>query len=403
MKKGILFIGVVFTGLTSIASSCTKNSDISSAEQENNPSESIDFIHGVDLSYVNQVQDHGGVYKVLGEEADPYAALKSKGVNMVRLRLWHNPEWVRDVYGEGTTIYSGFEDVATSIQRAKNNNLAVNLDFHYSDIWADPQHQEPPSAWENITDIDVLCDSVYNYTYHVLSTLYTRNLLPEMVQIGNETNCGMMHTKTKPGFPNLLVCDGNWQNMGKVLNAGIRAVREVDKISGKKTIVALHIADPKNLDWWFTNVINQGGVTDFDVAGFSYYHIWHTTVGFDQLSTVVSNLKSKINKDVVILETAYPFTTLNNDSYNNIYGTQDPVPGYPYTVEGQREFMIDLTQNMINAGAIGVMYWEPAWISSQMKDLWGLGSAWENCSFFDFLGNLTDAADYLNYPYENIK
>lgn len=115
---------------------------------------------------------------------------------------------------------------------------------------------------------------------------------------------------------------------------------------------------------------------------------------------VVSALINKIDKDVVVLETAYPFTSTNNDTYNNIYGTQAPIPGYAYSVEGQKQFMIDLTQNMMNAGAKGVMYWEPAWISSQMKDLWGTGSAWENCSLFDFSGNSTDAINYLQYEFK---
>jgi arabinogalactan endo-1,4-beta-galactosidase len=275
----------------------------------------------------------------------------------------------------------------------------VNLDFHYSDVWADPGSQTVPEAWKEITNIDVLCDSVYNYTYRVMETLKSRNLLPEMVQIGNETNCGMMLKGGNANFPNLSVCNSNWPNFGKVVNAGIRAVRAVDAESGKKTVIALHVADPKNLDWWLNAALNTGKITDFDVMGFSFYHIWHTTVSFEALPALVKSTKAKYGKELMILETAYPFTTANNDSYNNTYGAQAPIAGFAYSSEGQRAFMIALTQNMKNAGLKGIMYWEPAWITSNLKDLWGKGSTWENCTFFDFSGNLTATADYLDYAY----
>jgi arabinogalactan endo-1,4-beta-galactosidase len=54
---------------------------------------------------------------------------------------------------------------------------------------------------------------------------------------------------------------------------------------------------------------------------------------------------------------------------------------------------------MINAGAIGVVYWEPAWITSKMTDLWNTGSAWENCAFFNFSGILTEAVDFMKHSY----
>lgn len=384
--------------LVCLANSCSKDN---SSERSNKSleQEKIEFFRGVDLSYVQQVEDKGGVFKFEQSEVDPYALFREKGANMVRLRLWHNPTWIKDVYGDETKIYSGFDEVAKGIKRAKENNMAVNLDFHYSDIWADPDHQNPPAAWQDITDVDVLCDSVYNYTFKVLDELRNRDLLPEMVQIGNETNCGMMHTNIKAEFPWLSVCDGNWRDLGKVLNAGIKAVRDIDGLSGETTKIALHVADPKNLEWWFSNILSKGNVTDFDIAGFSYYYKWHTTITFNDLPNVVRRLKAKIKKDVVVLETAYPFTTANNDSYGNLFGDQSPLNGYPYTIEGQKQYMIDFVQNMMDAGAIGVMYWEPAWISSDLKDLWGTGSSWENCAVFDFSGNATDAINYLNHDY----
>ena len=192
------------------------------------------FVMGVDLSYINQVEDYGGVYKESGQVTDVYKLFKNKGANLVRLRLWHNPLWTKEVYGEGAVLYSAFADVKKSIRRSKEQGMAVNLDFHYSDVWADPEHQTVPEAWKDITEIQVLCDSVYNYTYAVLDELNKEGLLPEMVQIGNESNCGMMHTETPETFPALSVCEGNWAGFGKVINAGIAAVRAIDKKAESK-------------------------------------------------------------------------------------------------------------------------------------------------------------------------
>jgi len=358
------------------------------------------FVLGADLSYANQIEDHGGVYLDSSKVRDPFLIMKEHGANLVRVRLWNNPVWVRTVYGsEQTPLYSGFADVLKTIQRAKTLGLAVNLDIQYSDYWADPGTQNPPTAWVNITDLQTLKDSVYNYTYLVLSQLNTRGLMPEIVQIGNETNCGMMITNTNPGFPDLNGCNGNWQALGAVMNSGIRAVRDVSAHSTVKTKIALHIADPKNVDWWFAQIVNAGGVTDFDIIGMSYYPLWHTTIAFSDLPALITNLKNTYNREVMILETSYPWTTQWDDSYANQFGGQTPLTGYPFTVAGQTKYLTDLTQNMINAGGSGVMYWEPDWITSQMKDPWGTGSSMENCTFFDFSGNTISSIDYMRFPY----
>jgi arabinogalactan endo-1,4-beta-galactosidase len=101
----------------------------------------------------------------------------------------------------------------------------------------------------------------------------------------------------------------------------------------------------------------------------------------------------------MIMEIAYPWTTENNDNYNNIFGTQAQLAGFPFTIEGQSEFLIDFTQKMIKSGVSGIVYWEPAWISSDLKDLWGAGSSWENSTLFDFEGNALPSFKYMTYRY----
>ncbi len=355
------------------------------------------FVKGVDLSYVNQIEDHGGVYKEDGKIKDVFQIFKDKGANLVRLRIWNNPDWIYKVYGENTLLYSAFEDVKKSIIRAKTVGMAVELDFHYSDTWADPEHQDIPKAWKDIRDIDVLADSVYQFTFTILNKLWHYDLLPEMVQIGNETNCGFMITNAPDNFPKLSVCDNHWKNFGQIVNAGIKAVRDIDAKSGFHTKIALHVADPKNLEWWYKGVINKGGVTDFDIAGFSYYPHWHKEISFNDLPKVVKQIKADIKKDIMILETAYPYSLQDADTYHNIFGEDSAIEGYPISVKGQSSFMGDLLKRMKEAGASGVIYWEPAWITSGMKDLWGQGSGWDNATLFDCSGNVTEAMDYLSH------
>lgn len=396
--KRSLFTIILLGSILSITQ--CKNNDVPPDSDPENPEETNlpeGFYFGADLSYVNQVLDYNGIFLDQGEERSPYKIFKDHGTNLVRLRLWHNPTWTMEVYGEeGTQMYSDLFDVEKSIGLAKAQGMEVLLDFHYSDTWADPGHQDVPAAWKDITDIEVLKDSVYQYTKQTLEYLNGKGLMPELVQIGNETNCGMMTSEAGEDFPGMNVCDGNWSNMGDVINSGIQAVREVNE----DTKIILHVADPQHVDWWFTNITSGGGVSDFDMIGFSYYPLWHTTVSVPNLSVSISSFKSKFNKEVIILETAYPWTTEGNDDYNNLFGGDAPISGYPYTPEGQLDIMRAMTQEVIDGGGIGIIYWEPAWISSDMKDLWGTGSSWENNAFFDFDGNVIEGIGFMNYNYE---
>jgi len=139
------------------------------------------FYFGADLSFVNQILDHQGVYKDQNVVKDPYQIFKENGTNLVRLRLWHNPIWTKEVYGtSGTQLYNDLKDVEKSIALAKGQGMQVLLDFHYSDTWADPSKQYIPAAWQEIKSINVLKDSVYNYTFKTLQ--YSLMLLPDFLR-----------------------------------------------------------------------------------------------------------------------------------------------------------------------------------------------------------------------------
>ncbi len=354
-----------------------------------------DFFYGADLSYVNQILDHQGVYKDQNEVRSPYRIFKDHGTNLVRLRLWNNPQWTKEVYGTtGTQLYNDLHDVEKAMRLSKQQGMQMLLDFHYSDSWADPGKQEIPEAWRNISSLDVLKDSVYQYTLKTLTYLDKRGLMPDFVQIGNETNCGMMYTDASSSFPKLNGCEGNWANLGAVINSAAKAVRDASAKSSTKPRTIIHVADPKNVEYYLDNIIGEGAVSDFDIVGVSFYPIWHTTVSPENLSTSITTFRTKYKRDVMILETAYPWTKDHADDYHNLWGGEPSLPGFPYTVEGQTAMMKRIVQEVKDGGGIGVIYWEPAWITSSMKDKWGTGSSWENNTFFDFEGNVLPSIDY---------
>lgn len=396
-----LLLKMVCPFATVVMLNACSSSDSQEPEPQEEPADSLEFYFGADLSYANQILDHGGVYMDSGVVKDPYEIFANSGTNLVRFRLWHNPTWTKEIYdNEGSQQYSDLSDVEKSIKSAREQGMSVLLDFHYSDTWTDPENQRVPAAWSEITSIDVLEDSVYNYTLKILQHLNIQGLMPELVQIGNEINCGFFYTDQPAAFPSCNVCEGGWSNVGRVINVGIAAVREVASEAGVDTKIALHVADPANVEWWFENITTQGGVSDFDIVGFSYYPLWHTAIGVTSLSSSVTDFKANFGKEVMVLEIAYPWTTDWVDDYGNLMGSETPISGYGYTEEGQLALMKYVSQSLIDAGAIGVIYWEPDWITSDMQDQWGTGSAWENCTFFDFDGNAIKAINYMNYDYD---
>ena len=61
----------------------------------------------------------------------------------------------------------------------------------------------------------------------------------------------------------------------------------------------------------------------------------------------------------MILETAYPWTTAGDDNYNNLFGGQAPLSGYPYTKKGQYDLMVKITQAVKDGEGQGVIIGNP--------------------------------------------
>jgi arabinogalactan endo-1,4-beta-galactosidase len=356
------------------------------------------FFFGADLSYVQEMEDCGVVYKEAGQVKDVYQIFADHQCNLVRLRLWHTPQWY-DGLNSGKR-YSDFQDVRQSIIRAKAQGMNVLLDFHLSDNWADPGHQVVPAAWLGVVDnLPRLKDSLYNYISKTLISLNSEGLLPEMVQIGNETNRGILLSPTVDAAGWSL----DWNRNSQLFKRAIQAVRDVESTSGKNIQVALHIAGPAEADWLMAGFW-ANGVIDFDVIGLSYYWAWHKPTSITDVGNIVSELRQTYpGKEVMVFETGYPWTLQWEDNANNIIAELNP--GYaPASPDNQRKWLVDMTQTVINKGAKGVIYWEPAWQSSTCWTQWGQGSHQEHVTFFDFQDNLLAGGgmDFMTYPYQNL-
>lgn len=346
---------------------CSTNKDSNDPIEEISNPETTLFYYGADLSYVNEMIDCGAVYKDSnGITKDPYVIFKEAGANLVRLRLWHNPAW---------TNYSNYTDVKLAIQQAKSQGMKVLLDFHYSDTWADPSKQEIPAAWlSEINNTSALGELLYNYTYQTLNNLNTLNLLPDIVQIGNEINA-MILQEGELEWPI------DWERNSFLINKGIQAVRDISQETDKNVEVMLHIAQPENGLWWFEQA-TQNGVTDFDWIGLSYYPNW-SSYTLSNISEPIISLINTYNKRLMIVETAYPFTLDNADAANNILGEDALIAGYPATQQGQLDYLNQLQNIIENSGGEGLIYWEPAWVSTNCSTLWSQGSHWDNATLFD--------------------
>jgi len=344
------------------------------------------FYLGADLSYVNELEDCGGAWREHGKPQDVFTLFHAHGANLVRVRLWNHATW---------TKYSNLDDVKKTIRRAHAAGMQVLLDFHYSDDWADGDHQVIPAAWATIGDPQALAQALYQFTYDTLMALDHDGLMPEQVQVGNETNGELLGqanwVKDKRPI--------DWQRNALLFNAGIRAVHDAGKAGQRMPRAMIHIAQPENLLPWF-EAATKAGITGYDLIGISYYAKW-SKYSLKGLGAVIKALRAAYSAEVVVVETAYPFTLEGADESPNLLGADSLIAGYPATPDGQLRYLVDLTQLVKDNDGSGVVYWEPAWISSTCHTRWGKGSNWENATFFNFRkkDELLPGIDFMQHAY----
>ena len=174
-----------------------------------------DFIKGMDLSTLLELESCGAKYFENGKETDILEIMKNHDVDTIRLRLWNDPKSEsKEPYGAGNN------DLDTTIEigkRVTDAGMGVLLNFHYSDFWADPGKQIKPKAWANF-GVEELEKAVYDFTFDSLSKVLDAGVNVTMIQVGNELSNGLLWPEGK--VP-------NYDNIAKFVSAGIRACRKV--------------------------------------------------------------------------------------------------------------------------------------------------------------------------------
>ena len=290
-----------------------------------------EYIVGADLSWLKQAENTGVVFKDGGRPKPALQIFREHGYNWVRLRLFHTP----------TELPNDFVYTAAAAREARNLGFRILLDLHYSDGWADPHKQNPPKAWEGLTH-EALVKAVFEYTRQTLIKFREAGVQPDMVQIGNEINHGML-------WPDGRLSE-SWPNFADLLRAGVRGV----EAAGGRPRIMIHVAlggDPQRTRAFFDK-LDAFGVR-YDVIGQSYYPWWHGTL--EDLRKNLASMAAAYGKDIVVVETGYYWKTPARRK-----GDKNIVE-FPETPGGQKSYLEALWRVIReNPKARGFFWWEPA-------------------------------------------
>lgn len=302
-----------------VAIACSKSGSGGNNSGGTNPPPAVSIAKGADISWLTEMEAAGRqFYNSSGTAQDCIQILKNLGMNSIRLRVWVDP----------AGGWNNTADVLAKAVRAKNLGMKIMINFHYSDSWADPGQQTKPAAWA-AQDFTTLQTSVYNHTFTVLTALKSNGVIPEWVQVGNETNDGMLWPTGRAST--------NMANFTTLVNKGYDAVKAVDA----NIKVVVHISnghDNSLFRWIFDGLKNNGG--KWDIIGMSLYPdpgTWATMNS--QCLSNMSDMISRYGKPVMISEAGMSWdqaTACNS-------------------------FLTDLITKVKSLGnnGLGIFYWEP--------------------------------------------
>jgi arabinogalactan endo-1,4-beta-galactosidase len=285
------------------------------------------FVKGADIGWLQQMEATGyKFYNNNGKEEDCFKILKDHGINTVRLRTWVNPSNNR-----ASGHNSKAETVAMAV-RAQKWGMRIMINFHYSDSWADPGKQKKPAAWEG-HDFPTLLKDVYDYTYDVMSDLEKAGVMPEWVQVGNETPGGMIYPEGSVA---------HWPQLAQLINKGHDAIKAVSP----RSKVILHLDQGNNKQrfrTWFDSATAHGA--KYDLIGLSYYPYWlkgspDYTLSIDDLGINMNDLVTRYGKEVMVVEVGGEDTKPQN-TYDMLVAVIRKVKAVP------------------DEKGLGVIYWEP--------------------------------------------
>jgi arabinogalactan endo-1,4-beta-galactosidase len=330
---------------------------------------------GADISFTLQEEAVGKSYRDGGATQPIERILAARGANFVRLRVWNTPP----------AGYSTLSLALTLGRRAKQAGLKVLLDLHYSDFWADPSKQATPGAWSG-QNLSTLASTVRTYTRNALAAFASQGTPVDMVAVGNEITNGML-------FPlgQVYRSDGqHWSEFATLLKAGIAGAHDGNPPNNPLTVM-IHTdrgGDNGGARYFYDHILAQG--VAFDVIGLSYYPFWHGSLA--TLRTNLGDLATRYGKDLVLAETAYPWTFGNGDGLGNLIGSPSQLPdggAFPATQTGQAAYFEQLRSVLAavpSGRGAGFFDWEPGWLPGVGWSP-GQGNPNDNLTMFDWSGN----------------
>jgi len=250
------------------------------------------FWLGADISGTTELEARGiQLYNTQGEPRENTALMRELGLNAVRLRVWVDP-----------VEHGGFcnkEDVVRMARRAKDWGMALMIDFHYSDWWADPGQQNIPAAWKQMTYSE-LRQALADHTRQVLLAVRQAGVEVRWVQVGNETTHGFLWPIGR--------AEENMRQYADLTDAGYQAVKQVYP----QAAVIVHLdgaCDPQRYDFIFDGLRRYKA--RYDMIGLSVYPYWDIKSGLTQSwqETVekatlnINRLWAKYRKPLMIVET----------------------------------------------------------------------------------------------------
>ena len=332
---------------------------------------------GGDISLLPSYISHGANYYDTNGNAisSPLAYFGEQGMNAMRVRLFVNPENASDTHkGEG--VCQDLEYVKALGKQIKDAGMALMLDFHYSDTWADPAKQWTPKEWLSLND-EALYQKIYDYTKEALQAMKEAGATPDFIQTGNEISYGMLWGAENTSSPKKCYVnnESNWPRFTTLLKKAASACREV--CPQAKIIIHTERVAQGNVLKQFYNKMKSYNV-DYDIIGLSYYPYYHGTLS--TLNSVLTDMeKSFPDKKIMIVETGYFHHWQPSNVTYDLSGT------YPINGEGQKAFTEALI-NILNdhAQVNGLFWWFMEanengldWYTQRVTD------GWYNAGLFD--------------------
>ena len=284
------------------------------------PARGADFAKGADVGWLSQMESVGVKFRdATGAPKDCLQVLKDTGINSIRFRVWVDPKGG----------WCGQADVVKMAVRAKNLGFRIMIDFHYSDWWADPGKQNKPHAWAT-HGIAQLRTDVFDHTATVLRALKAAGVTPEWVQVGNETNDGMLWEDGR--------ASKSMGDFAGLVTSGYDAIKAV--FPDAKVIV--HISngyDAKMFRWMFDGLTAAGA--KFDVIGVSLYPSvdkWPELTA--QCLANLNDLVARYGREVMVCEVGMDVNAAA-------------------TCKAFLSDIITKTRSVSGGKGLGVFYWEP--------------------------------------------